>query len=350
MNLSRALLPLLHRLTPERAHRLTLLGLRTGLGPRVTAPDPPSLATEVAGLSFPNPIGIAAGFDKDAEVFTAMLNAGFGFAETGTVTPKPQAGNPKPRVFRLPEDKAVINRLGFNNGGLDAYADRLAARDQTAGIVGANIGRNKDSESAVADYVVGAKRVAPICDYLTINVSSPNTPGLRALQSKEALSELIVAVQKAVADANAAPPLFVKIAPDLTDQDKDDIAEISLTSGIAGLIVSNTTVERPDTLQASHSSEEGGLSGAPLFAPSTALLAEMYLRCQERLPLIGVGGIASGEDAYRKIRSGASLVQLYTALVYQGPTLIEAIKRDLAALLERDGFSNVADAVGIDAN
>lgn len=348
MDLSPALLPLLRRLDPERAHCLTLLGLRMGLGPRDTVPDPPALATEIAGLSFPNPIGLAAGFDKDAEVFTAMLKAGFGFAEAGTVTPNPQAGNSKPRIFRLAEDRAVINRLGFNNGGLDGYASRLAARDTSAGIVGANIGRNKDSRDAIADYVAGAKRVAPFCDYLTINVSSPNTPGLRALQSKAALAELVAAVQDALAGAKAAPPLFVKIAPDLTGADKEDIAEIALASGIAGLIVSNTTIDRPDDLKSRHKSEEGGLSGAPLFAPSTSVLAEMYARCQDRLPLIGVGGVASGADAYAKIRAGASLVQLYTALVYRGPALIGAIKRDLAACLERDGFARVADAVGAD--
>lgn len=344
MDVSPVFLPLLRRFDPERAHRLTLLGLRLGFSPRNTEPDPPSLAVEIAGLAFPNPIGLAAGFDKDAEVFARILRAGFGFAEAGTVTPKPQAGNSKPRIFRLPEDRAVINRLGFNNGGLEPYAARLAARDPAAGIVGANIGRNKDSDDAVADYVTGAKRVAPLCDYLTVNVSSPNTPGLRALQSKAALSELIEAVQKAV--GGTKPPIFVKIAPDLTEQDKDDIAEIALASGIAGLIVSNTTIERPEDLQSPHKAEAGGLSGAPLFAPSTAVLAEMYARTGGKLPLIGVGGVASGEDAYAKIHAGASLVQLYTSLVYRGPALIGAIKRDLARLLDRDGFSSVADAVG----
>ena len=346
MDLSPVLLPLLRRLDPEQAHRLTLLGLQLGLGPRVHAPDPKSLAIQVAGLNFPNPIGLAAGFDKDARVFTAMLRAGFGFVEPGTVTPKPQQGNPRPRIFRLSQDGAVINRLGFNNGGLEAYAQRLAHRG--GGLVGANIGRNKNSDDALDDYVIGARRLAPLCDYLSINVSSPNTPGLRALQSADALSALISAVQKAMAETGSAPPLFVKIAPDLTEADKDDIAEVALKSGIAGLIISNTTIERPETLVSGQKSEAGGLSGKPLFSPSTNVLSEMYRRCQGRLPLIGVGGIASGADAYAKIRAGASLVQLYTALVFQGPRLISTIKQDLTRLLEKNGFRSVIDAVGAD--
>jgi dihydroorotate dehydrogenase len=350
MDCSSFILPLLRRLDPERAHNLTLMGLQLGLGPRHSEPDSPSLAIQVAGLDFPNPIGLAAGFDKDARVFNAMLQAGFGFAEAGTVTPKPQTGNPKPRIFRLPEDNAVINRLGFNNGGLDAYAKRIAGPKN--GIVGANIGRNKDSEDATEDYVIGTRRVAPYCDFLTINVSSPNTPGLRALQNADALTALIAAVQSALLETaketGAKPPLFVKIAPDLTEADIDDIAAVAISSGIDGLIVSNTTVARPQTLIGNHKTEDGGLSGKPLFGPSTAVLSEMYRRCAGKLPLIGVGGIASGEDAYQKIRSGASLVQLYTALVYRGPRLITEIKRDLATFLERDGFSSVKDAVGAD--
>lgn len=346
MKYSSLILPLLHRLDPERAHDLTLIGLQLGLGPGHLEADHPSLAIQVAGIDFPNPIGLAAGFDKDARVFNAMLQAGFGFAESGTVTPKPQAGNLKPRIFRLPEDDAVINRLGFNNGGLDDYARRMAG--PKAGIVGANIGRNKDSVDAIEDYVIGARRIAPFCDYLTINISSPNTPGLRDLQSADTLSALVAAVQSAVTETGAEPPLFIKIAPDLTETDIDDIAAVAISSGINGLIVSNTTIGRPNFLKGIHRAENGGLSGKPLFAPSTKILSEMYKRCAGKLPLIGVGGISSGEDAYRKIRSGASLVQLYTALVYHGPRLITDIKRDLANFLKRDGFSTITDAIGVD--
>ena len=275
-----------------------------------------------------------------------MLQAGFGFTETGTVTPKPQAGNPKPRIFRLCEDNAVINRLGFNNGGLDAYAKRMAGPKN--GIVGANIGRNKDSENAIEDYVVGARRLAFSCDYLTINISSPNTPGLRALQSADALTSLIAAVQSELTEIGAELPLFVKVAPDLKERDIKDIAAVAISSSIDGVIVSNTTIARPQSLKAHHKAEHGGLSGKPLFEPSTAVLSEMYRHCAGKLPLIGVGGIASGENAYQKIRSGASLVQLYTALVYRGPRLITEIKRDLVACLERDGFSSITDAIGVD--
>ena len=346
VNYSSLILPLLRRLDPERAHNLTLMGLQLGLGPSNTESDNPALAIQVAGIDFPNPIGLAAGFDKDARVFNAMLQAGFGFTESGTVTPKPQAGNLKPRIYRLPEDNAVINRLGFNNGGLDAYAKRMAG--PKTGIVGANIGRNKDSADAIEDYVTGARRIAPFCDYLTINISSPNTPGLRDLQRADALSTLVVAVQSALTETGAEPPLFIKIAPDLTEADIDDIAAVAISSDINGLIVSNTTIERPKFLKGNHRTEIGGLSGKPLFTPSTALLSKMYKRCAGKLPLIGVGGIASGEDAYRKIRSGASLVQLYTALIYHGPRLITDIKRDLADFLEKDGFSSITDAIGVD--
>ena len=346
MDYSSFILPLLRCLDPERAHNLTLMGLKLGFGPDHSKPDYPSLAIQVAGVEFPNPIGLAAGFDKDARVFNAMLQAGFGFTETGTVTPKPQAGNPKPRIFRLCEDNAVINRLGFNNGGLDAYAKRMAGPKN--GIVGANIGRNKDSENAIEDYVVGARRLAFSCDYLTINISSPNTPGLRALQSADALTSLIAAVQSELTEIGAELPLFVKVAPDLKERDIKDIAAVAISSSIDGVIVSNTTIARPQSLKAHHKAEHGGLSGKPLFEPSTAVLSEMYRHCAGKLPLIGVGGIASGENAYQKIRSGASLVQLYTALVYRGPRLITEIKRDLAACLERDGFSSITDAIGVD--
>ena len=348
MDLTRLALPLFRRLDPERAHGLTLWALGAGLGPRQRAADDPILATEVWGLEFPNPLGLAAGFDKDAEVVGAALDLGFGHVEAGTVTPRPQPGNPKPRLFRLARDEAAINRMGFNNKGLDAFARRLSGRGP--GLVGANIGRNKDSGDAVADYAAGAKRLGPLADYLAVNVSSPNTPGLRALQDRAMLEVLVAAVQGALAEAcgETVPPMLVKIAPDLTDADKDDIAAVALERGIDGLIVSNTTIERPDGLSDAHPAEAGGLSGMPLMALSTRVLAEMYRRTGGRIPLIGVGGIASGADAYAKIRAGASLVQLYTALVYRGPALVGEIKRDLADLLRRDGFATLAEAVGAD--
>ncbi|MDP6388745.1 MAG: quinone-dependent dihydroorotate dehydrogenase [Alphaproteobacteria bacterium] len=348
MDLTRPALPLLRRLDPERAHGLTLWALKSGLGPRQRAADDPILETEVWGLGFPNPLGLAAGFDKDAEVVSAALDLGFGHVEAGTVTPRPQPGNPKPRLFRLAQDAAAINRMGFNNRGLDAFAHHLSGRGP--GLLGANIGRNKDSEDAVADYVAGAKRLGPLADYLAVNVSSPNTPGLRALQDRAVLEVLVAAVRGALAEVcgEKAPPMLVKIAPDLTDADKDDIAAVALECGIDGLIVSNTTIERPEGLSDAHRREAGGLSGKPLMALSTRVLAEMYRRTGGHIPLVGVGGIASGADAYAKIRAGASLVQLYTALVYRGPALVGEIKRDLAELLRRDGFAMLAEAVGAD--
>ena len=334
-----ALRPVLFRLDPERAHNLTLAALATGLGPR-GRPDDPILVTTVAGLALPNPLGLAAGFDKDALVPAAMLRMGFGFVEIGTVTPRPQVGNPRPRVFRLVAERAVINRLGFNNGGVAAAVARLAAR-RPAGIVGVNIGANKDSVDRVADYAFGARAARGVADYLTVNVSSPNTPGLRGLQDPGELAALIAAVRSEA----EARPVFVKVAPDLDGAAIDGIARVSIDGGVAGLIVSNTTLARPGI----SSSEAGGLSGAPLFAPSTEVLRRFARATGGRLTLIGVGGIASAVDAYAKIRAGASAVQLYTALVYHGPALVPRLKTDLAALLRRDGFGSVADAVGVDA-
>jgi len=340
-------LPLLRALPPEAAHRTSILALR--LWPaRQAAADPPALGVKLWGLSFPNPVGLAAGFDKHAEVPDAMLALGFGFVETGTVTPLPQPGNPKPRLFRLTRDRAVINRLGFNSEGLAVVAARLAARRRRGGIVGANIGKNRDSGDAAADYVAGVKALAPLADYLTVNVSSPNTPGLRDLQRKDVLIELIARLQDARAKATPRkpPPLLLKIAPDLSPRERVGIAEAAVESGIDGLIVSNTTIARPKDLQSAGAQETGGLSGKPLFAPSTRLLAEMRRLTGGRVPLIGVGGIASGDDAYAKLRAGASLVQLYTALAYDGVGLVARIKRELAELLKRDGFRHAAEAVG----
>jgi len=342
--------PALLALDPERAHDLTILGLRLGFGPRDGVGDPPALRSRVFGLDFPNPVGLAAGFDKNAQVVDAMLAAGFGFAEAGTVTPLPQPGNPRPRLFRVPEAGAVINRFGFNNEGLEAFAGRLALRRAQGrrGLVGANVGRNKDQTDAAADYATGIARLAPLADYLVVNVSSPNTPGLRTLQSRDALADLLGRCLEARAATGARPPLLLKIAPDLTDADKADIAAVVLASGIDGLIVSNTTIARPPEIPAALATQAGGLSGRPLFAPSTAVLGEFHRLLDGRVPLVGVGGIASAEDAYAKIRAGASLVQLYSALVYQGTGLVGRIKEGLVRLLAADGFTRIDQAVGAD--
>jgi len=339
--------PLLRALSPETAHELTLRGLALGLGGRARAAEPAILGQRLWGRDFPNPVGIAAGFDKDARAPDALLRLGFGFVEVGTVTPRPQPGNPKPRLFRLEEDGAVINRMGFNSGGLDAVVARLAARPRR-GIVGVNLGRNRDSADAAADYAEGVRRTAALADYLVVNVSSPNTPGLRDLQARARLEELLNAVLRARDEAGARPPLLVKIAPDLSPAELADIAAVALASGIDGVIVGNTTVARPPSLHSPAAQESGGLSGRPLFAPSTAVLAEMYRLTDGRLPLIGAGGIADAEDAYAKIRAGAALVQLYTALAFAGPALLGEIKTGLAELLHRDGFASVADAIGAD--
>ena len=340
---------LLRLLPPETAHRLTIR-LLAALPPAwagARRAEDPLLATRVFGIDFPNPVGLAAGFDKSAEVFARMPALGFGFVEIGSVTPRPQGGSPRPRLFRLVEDRAIVNRMGFNNDGLAAVAARLSARqDGARGILGANLGKNKDSADAAADYVAGARALAPLADYLVVNVSSPNTPGLRALQGRAPLVALLAAVRGALDAVGARTPLLLKIAPDLSEADRVDIAEVALDGRVDGLIVSNTTLARPPSLRSAAAAEAGGLSGRPLLAPSTAVLADMYRLTEGRLPLIGVGGIASAEDAYAKIRAGASLVQLYTALVYQGPGLIGRIKRGLAARLRIDGFARLADAVG----
>jgi dihydroorotate dehydrogenase len=343
--LTSASLALLRLLPAEPAHAVTLSLLRAGLVPSSRPVTDPILASRLWGLDFPTPLGLAAGFDKNAEVPDAMLAQGFGFVEIGSVTPKPQSGNPRPRLFRLSADRAVINRMGFNNRGLDAAAEKLAARRQRPGIVGANLGKNKDQPDALADYAAGVRCLAPLADYLVINVSSPNTPGLRSLQGRETLQQLIDGV---MAELPGGKPLLLKIAPDLTAADRQDIAEVALMSGLSGMIVSNTTLERPASLISSRAKETGGLSGQPLFAPSTALLADMYRLTEGRLPLVGVGGIGSAEQAYAKIRAGASLLQLYSALVYGGPALIGRITLGLAQLLRRDGFTGLTAAIGAD--
>ena len=341
--------PLLRLLDPECAHDLALAALERGLVPRPAPFEDAILQTRVLNRDFANPIGLAAGFDKDARVADAMLAQGFGFVEVGSVTPRPQPGNPRPRVFRLPADGAAINRLGFNSQGADAVAERLRERPRS-GIVGVNLGRNKDSAEAVDDYVAGARVLARLADYLVVNVSSPNTPGLRALQGGDQLRHLLLAVQGALADVpgRERPPLLLKIAPDLTPDDKDEIAEVSLATGIDGLIATNTTIERPPSLVERRRNEAGGLSGRPLFEPSTRVLGEMYRRIGGRIPLIGVGGVGDGHDAYVKVRAGASLIQLYTALIFHGPGLVNRIKRELAEALRADGFASLSEAVGAD--
>jgi dihydroorotate dehydrogenase len=338
-------MPLLRVLDAEQAHRAAIAALRLGRPFLRARPDDPILATRLWGRDFPNPLGIAAGFDKHAEAPDALLALGFGSVEIGSVTPLPQPGNPRPRVFRLVEDEAVINRYGFNSDGIEAVAARLAARPRR-GIVGVNLGKNRQTQDAADDYVKGAAALARFADYLVVNVSSPNTPGLRALQGRAPLEELIARVQAAMPDP--APPLLVKIAPDMTQEDLADVAAVATGRGLAGIIVSNTTVARPATLRGAARGETGGLSGRPLFESSTAVLSSMWRSTGGRIPLIGVGGVSSGADAYAKIRAGASLVQLYTALVFHGPGLVGRIKRELADLLRRDGFASVARAVGAD--
>lgn len=351
-SLDRLALSALYTLPLETAHHAALFALEHGLAGTRCEADDPVLATDVFGLHFANPIGLAAGFDKDARVIDAILNTGFGFTEAGTVTPRPQPGNPKPRLFRLSEDAAVINRLGFNSGGVEAFAQRLAARKtakRAPGIVGANVGKNKETEDGAADYVAGIERVAGLADYLVCNISSPNTPGLRAMQMRGPIEDLlkrVLAARDRAAAGGKKPPLLAKVGPDLTSEQLRDIAEVALATGVDGLIVGNTTIERPASLKSRDKKEAGGLSGAPLLAPSTACLAEMYRLTQGRIPLIGCGGVASGADAYAKIKAGASLVQVYSALVFHGPGLANRIKRELAALLRADGFARVADAVG----
>ncbi|MDP3803787.1 quinone-dependent dihydroorotate dehydrogenase [Brevundimonas sp.] len=332
---------LLRRLDPETAHGLALLALRT-LPLPAARPDDPILRTTVAGLDLPNPVGLAAGLDKNGEALHGLARLGFGFIECGSVTPRQQPGNPRPRLFRLTEDRAIINRMGFNNAGLEAFAARLADRPRNA-VVGANLGANRDTEDKAADYVAGLIRLKGLADYVTVNVSSPNTPGLRALQGRAALDDLLGRL--AEARGTDPTPVFLKIAPDLTAAEIALIVEASLDHGIDALIVSNTTLDRPESLRAPDRGEAGGLSGAPLKGRAMAALRAAAEASGGRLPLIAAGGVDSGAEAYDRIRAGASAVQLYSALVYEGPGLIGRIKRDLAERLRIDGFSTVAEAV-----
>jgi len=333
--------PLFFRLDPERAHGLTIAGLKAL--PGAAARFNPRLASSVAGLRFPSPVGLAAGFDKHGEAFGALLRLGFGFVEVGTITPEPQPGNPRPRLFRLVEDRAVINRFGFNSHGQTAAIPRLRDRNRRHGVVGINLGANKDSPDRVADYATGVRRMAPHADYLTINISSPNTPGLRQLQDEAALRDLLAAVR--AARPLGGPPVFLKVAPDLGEDEPRQIVRAAIDHGIDGLIVSNTTVSRPP-LRSTQAGETGGLSGAPLRSLALDALRRFRVETGGGLPLIGVGGIGSADDAWARIRAGASLVQLYSALVYEGPGLARRIASGLVRHLDRVGFANIAEAVG----
>jgi dihydroorotate dehydrogenase len=345
--LASALMPLLHRLEPERAHALALLALRAGLAGRAKGEDDPILGQTLCGLRFPNPIGLAAGFDKNAVAVSQLMQLGFGFVEAGTVTLLPQSGNPRPRLFRLVEDQAIINRMGFNGAGLAKILERLAVVGLHPVPLGANLGLNRESTSPVHDYAALAAGLAPYVDYLTVNVSSPNTPGLRALQAPTSLAELL---RSLVQTLPVPRPIFVKIAPDLDEETLEGVVETAIAGKAAGLIVANTTLARPAGLRSPFAREAGGLSGAPLFAPSTALLARASSLARGRLVLIGCGGIATGRQALAKIRAGAHLVQLYTAFAYAGPALIPRIKQQLAEALRADGFTSISQAVGIDSN
>jgi dihydroorotate dehydrogenase len=345
-------LPLLRWFDPEDAHRLAIQGLRL-LPPVRSRPDDPKLAVRAFGLNFPNPIGMAAGFDKNAEVPDAVLRLGFGFVEIGTVTPRPQSGNPRPRLFRLERDEAIVNRLGFNNDGAERVLRRLAARAQLGGIIGVNLGANKDSPDRVADYVRLIQTFAPVASYFTINVSSPNTPGLRNLQQAAALDDLLAKVidaRERVRKNAGDTPVLLKIAPDLSLNDLDDVVHVARSRRVDGMIVANTTLARFPTLrEQARAKEAGGLSGRPLFRLSTRMVAETYVRAEGAFPLIGAGGIDSGGAALTKIRAGASLIQLYSSLVYRGLGLVESIKADLASTLLRTGRDSLSEIVGADA-
>ncbi|MDE5440272.1 quinone-dependent dihydroorotate dehydrogenase [Bradyrhizobium sp. CSA207] len=345
-------LPVLRWLDPEDAHRLAIQGLRF-LPPGKPRPDDPKLAVRAFGLNFPNPIGMAAGFDKSAEVPDALLRLGFGFVEIGSVTPKPQSGNPRPRLFRLERDEAVINRMGFNNDGAETALRRLAARAQHGGIVGVNVGANKDSPDRVADYVKLIETFAPVASYFTVNVSSPNTPGLRNLQEGALLDDLLAKVidaRERVRQKAGDTPVLLKIAPDLSLAQLDDVVQVARSRRVDGMIVSNTTIARPSTLrEETRAKEQGGLSGRPLFRLSTRMVAETYVRVEGAFPLIGVGGVDSGGAALTKIRAGASLIQLYSSLIYKGLGLVDEIKRDLTSTLLRTGRDSLSEIVGADA-
>jgi dihydroorotate dehydrogenase len=352
--------PALFKIDPETAHNMMLSAMKRGLVPAPcgSATNDPALETEVLGLKFPNPVGLAAGFDKNAQVIGPALKLGFGFAEAGTVTPKPQDGNPKPRVFRDVSNNAIINRLGFPNLGMTAFKDNLETflshKPRPNGVVGINIGMNKASIEAgddpSKDYATLIRMLAPMADYLTVNISSPNTPGLRNLQEPETLKAMIKALraERKKACGDHPPPIFVKFAPDLSEKQQEELAATAITSKIDGLILGNTTLDRPAFLKDGFRDKMGGLSGEPLTDKSTEIIRNFYALTQGKIPIIGVGGISTGRDAYAKIKAGASLIQLYTSLVYRGPSVASCVNTELLECLKADGHSNIADAVGSD--
>lgn len=347
-------MPLVHLLDPEQAHRFAIFSSEYRLIPKSRYKDPESLKITVFGKEFSNPVGIAAGFDKDGKAVMGLKDIGFGFVEIGSVTPLPQPGNEKPRVFRLPQDKAIINRYGFNSQGHMEVLKRVenVRNEADKPIMGVNLGKNKMSEDPSHDYVEGVKKFGSVSDFLVINISSPNTPNLRALQSKENLKELLraVVIARNSLDVTPKPPILLKLAPDLTYEEKKDIADIIQQQEfrVDGLIVSNTTIERT-SLKSEHRDEVGGLSGEPLRETSTQMILEMS-KLTNGMPIIGVGGISSGKDAYEKIKAGASLVEIYSAMIYEGPPIVVRIKMELAELLKKDGYKNISEAVGIDVN
>lgn len=353
MDLFKLAKPVLHALDPESAHQLTIASLKKNLHPKYTPVDDPCLKTKLWHLNFDNPLGLAAGFDKNAEVIAPILHMGFGFTEVGTVTPLPQDGNPRPRVFRNTKNQAVINRMGFPNLGVEVFKDNIKAfrknKDAPTGLVGLNIGMNKEQTEPADDYCALIEAVGKYADYLTVNISSPNTPGLRDLQSRENLLPLINRIKstrKNHCDTDKPPPILIKLAPDLTMRQQEELAKVVLEAGIDGLIVTNTTLERPTFLPDKFREQKGGLSGKPLTAQSTKIIGNFYKLTQGQIPIIGVGGVSSGKDAYDKIKAGASLIQLYSALVFHGPALVNKINSDLVTLLRHDGYDHIKGAIG----
>lgn len=344
--------PLLFQTDAEDAHTLTIRAMKIGLSPRFSPVQDPALEQTLWGLKFPNPVGMAAGFDKGAEVIAPILGLGFGFTEVGTVTPKPQTGNDRPRVFRDPAHEAIINRMGFPGAGAQAFKRNLekflSAQPKPQGVVGINIGMNKTQSEPAKDYAALIRMLAPMADYLTINISSPNTPGLRDLQSPEPLTELlgIIKEERKKACGEYPPPILLKLAPDLTEAQQQDIAQVVITMKIDGLVLGNTTLSRPECLPEKFRAQKGGLSGQPLAKLSTRVIHSFYALTKGQIPIIGVGGVDSGAQAYEKIKAGASLVQLYTALVFKGPTVAHSINTDLLKLLKNDGFKHLGDAIG----
>jgi dihydroorotate dehydrogenase len=344
--------PLLFKLPPETAHNLAIKALQYGILPKPKITNYPSLKNNIFGIDFENPVGMAAGFDKNAEVFSALYNFGFGFVECGTVTPKAQAGNPKPRLFRLEEDQAIINRLGFNNKGSDYFLENIKNKKSDQQIIGINIGKNKDTKNAIDDYLKLLDQLYDYGSYITVNISSPNTKNLRDLQKADELEVFLQAIMhkknQLKMEYKKSVPILVKIAPDLSESEQESIAAITLKNQIDGLIISNTTIHRPENLQSNFKSEGGGLSGKPLFSISNQVLKNIYRLTSQKIPIIAVGGISNTADAYQKIKLGASLVQLYSAFIYQGFGLVEEIKKDLDECLKKDGFRNIGEAVGVE--